>query len=140
MYTFFVALINVSNLSSVQHFNTAKQTARLDMFVKSRILILFNLVSATELLEEYEEVIRDVKEEMQQFGEVQDVIGADERIFVCFQTEKMAENAEKLVAGRMFNHRMIVTGFLCEADWTNKRFDFAIDVDEAEGGEEQPPA
>jgi len=35
----------------------------------------------------------------------------------------MAEKAETQIAGRMFNHRMIVTGYLSEANWAAKQFE-----------------
>ncbi len=109
------------------------------------------MVTAAELEQERDEIIRDVKEEMMQFGEVQEIVGYDERvrliknfacpmanevivsykifvllyfqIFVCYANEDMAEEAEKQVAGRMFNHRMIVTGYLSETKWAARQFE-----------------
>jgi len=75
-HSVFAALINVSNLNA----SKSNQTLQLAMFVKSRILILFNMVTAAELEQERDEIIRDVKEEMMQFGAVEDVVGYDERV------------------------------------------------------------
>ncbi|XP_030839820.1 splicing factor U2AF 50 kDa subunit isoform X2 [Strongylocentrotus purpuratus] len=89
----------------------------------TEILCLMNMVTPEELKddEEYDDIVEDVKEECQKYGQVRsleiprpipglDVPGCG-KIYVEFMTVMDAQAAQRALAGRKFANRTVVTSF-----------------------------
>jgi len=92
-----------------------------------RVLQLLNMVTAQELMdnEEYEEIVSDVREECEKFGNVLDMHiprpGGGSRgqsgvgkIFVKYEDVNSAKDAMKALAGRKFDNRTVLVTFFGE--------------------------
>ncbi|KAF2146835.1 uncharacterized protein K452DRAFT_241974 [Aplosporella prunicola CBS 121167] len=93
---------------------------------QGRVLQLLNMVTPEELMDndEYEEIVEDVREECQKFGQVLDLkiprpsgsrtnpgVG---KIYVKYDTPESAQKALRALAGRKFDDRTVVVTFFGE--------------------------
>ncbi|KAF3911669.1 hypothetical protein AA313_de0202842 [Arthrobotrys entomopaga] len=95
-----------------------------------RVLQLLNMVTADELLdnEEYEEILEDVTDECNKFGDIIDIkiprpsgntraAAGVGKIYVRFEVHEAAERALKALAGRKFADRTVIVSYFSEENY-----------------------
>uniref|UniRef100_UPI00358F8288 serine/threonine-protein kinase Kist-like n=1 Tax=Myxine glutinosa TaxID=7769 RepID=UPI00358F8288 len=88
------------------------------LFLPTRVLRLLNLVVDAHMLpdDEYQDVLEDVKEECNKFGEVQSVLLPKEesnkgQVFVEFSDPVECQAAQQGLSGRSFDGKLVVATF-----------------------------
>jgi len=121
------------NMNAVPTTNILKNTTKIQP--PSRILVLKNMVQLHELEidEEYNEILEDVKEECQKYGQVlsvkiprpeggNDKIPGLGRIFVEYSAVDEAKEARKQLQGRIFSNNTVEASYHDEAKYAANDF------------------
>ena len=100
----------------------------------TEVLCLLNMVTEDELEddEEYDEILEDVKEECNKYGQVKsieiprpirgvDVPGVG-KIFVEFTSKSECQKAQKALTGRKFANRVVVTSYYDPDKYHRRQF------------------
>jgi len=100
----------------------------------TEVLCLLNMVTEEELIDddEYDEIMEDVKEECNKYGQVksieiprpiQDVdVPGVEKIFVEFYSINDCQKAQQALTGRKFANRVVVTSFYDPDKYHRRQF------------------
>jgi len=89
--------------------------------LKSRVLVLQNLVTTQELQKEYNEILDDVKAECGKFGTIVSAQGYNNRVFIEYGDENQCMLAHSSLSGRKFNNRTVITTLISEQDYKDKK-------------------
>ena len=100
----------------------------------TEVLCLLNMVTEKELEddEEYDEIVEDVKEECNKYGQVKsieiprpisgvDVPGVG-KIFVEFTSKSECQKAQRALTGRKFANRVVVTSYYDPDKYHRRQF------------------
>lgn len=110
------------------------QSMSSDGIVSTRILVLLNMVTKDELVndDDYSDIVDDVREECSKYGKVlsldipRPIEGVDVpglgKIFVEFESIDGAKAAQQALSGRSFATRVVVTSYLDEQKYFSADF------------------